>query len=362
MNDAEKVIWTAFGALMVALVGGAIRYLTKHLADRRADRVVLDSKLNISVGTNTIQRIGCPGILLSITCKSKRPAKIKSAHFSVSLTPEDLASFETGFQSPFGQSRNAALPPPRLQIPLFPASKPTNENGFILERDDVASFFFPIAVPVLPLFLKAPSEDVQVAATFFDGSNQVLGQGLLVQEMLRDVLEASGSLPMQLKVPMSMNITVSAEKLPDTGAIIGKLNPKAIRFHKPQEAMIEAEFTEERMAKCTSIFREIWNNWSQSKTLQYVVVPSQKIDTDNPSKAIGATFQIGVAEPVHTIGLVDLLVVFSILSQQTAAAKTIDTKHHSSFSVRTEITTQFSSPQASSLLKQISMREPAGSV
>ena len=113
------------------------------------------------------------------------------------------------------------------------------------------------------------------------------------------------------------------------------------------------------MAKCTSIFREIWNDWSENKTFQYVVVPSQEIDTDNPSKAIGATFQIGVTEPVHTIGLVDLLVIFSILSQQMAGTKCVDTKRHSTFTIRSEITTQFSSAQASALLKQISMGKPS---
>lgn len=178
--------------------------------------------------------------------------------------------------------------------------------------------------------------------------------------MLRDIVEAYGSLPMQLKAPMSMNITVSAEKLPDAGAMVGKLNPNEIRFDEPQEPMIEAEFTEERMAKCTSIFREIWNDWSQNKTLRYVVVPSQEIDTDNPCEAMNATFEVGVTEPVHTMGLVDLLVVFSILSQQTAAAKTIDTKGRSKFTIRSEITTQFSNAQASALLKQISMSTPNG--
>ena len=331
MSDTEKIIWGAVGALIVALVAGVIRYIVMHYADRRTDRVLLDSQLNMSMGMEFIQRIGCPGILLSITCKSKRPAKIQNVHFSVSLMPEDLASFETGMQFSFGQSNNESLPPPRLQILLFPASKPTNENGFILERDDVAHFFFPIAVPVLPLFLKAPSENVQVTATYFDGSVEILKQGLLVQEMLRDLLEASGSFPMQLKVPMSMNITVSTEKIPDTGAMIGKTNPKTICFDKSKEPMIETVFTEERMAKCTSIFREIWNDWMRNKILRYVVVPSQEVDTDNPSKAINATFQIGVTEPAHTIGLVDLLVIFSIISQQTAAMKTIDAKSHRSF-------------------------------
>ncbi|MFH1268561.1 MAG: hypothetical protein ABIK89_22790, partial [Planctomycetota bacterium] len=104
-----------------------------------------------------------------------------------------------------------------------------------------------------------------------------------------------------------------------------------------------AGFTQERMEQCLSIFGEIWNYWSTNKTLQYVVVPSQEIDLDNPHTAMDATFGVGVTSPTHNIGLVDLLVVFSIPGQQAAAAKTIDTKDAKEFSVQTRIATSCSS-------------------
>ena len=360
MNDTEKLIWGAVGGFVVAVVGGAIRYIARRVTEKKLDRVVLDSELTVSAESATIQHIGCPGLLLSVTCKSDRPAKIANTSLSVALTPEDLASFEAGFQFPFGQSDNLTLPPPRLMIQLLPTAKPTNENGFVLERDDVARFFFPIAVPALPLFLKAPSEDVQISATFFDGSSELLKQGLSVQQMLRDVLDAYGDIPLRLKVPMSMNITVSAEKLPATGPMVGKVNPKSIRFGEPQEPMIEAEFTEERMEKCAAIFRDIWNDWGRNKTLRYVVVPSRDIDVDDPSQAMDVAFGIGVTKPVCTIGLVDLLVVFTLLSQQTAALKSIRTDDQSTVTIRSKITTQFTRSQASALLKKIAMSKPGG--
>ena len=155
-----------------------IRYVSKYFAEKGLDRVVVGSDLSISADIDTIHRIGCPGIMLTVVCKGKRAAKLAKTEFSVSLTKDDLAAFERGFQFPLGQSDNPTLPVARLYIQLIPLSKPTNDDGFVLERDDVTRFHFPIAVPPLPIFLRAPSEDVQVTATFFDGSSQILQKGL----------------------------------------------------------------------------------------------------------------------------------------------------------------------------------------
>ena len=358
MGDAEKLFWSCTGGLIVALIGAAIRHFSKHFAEKRLDRVILASDLGISGDLNTIHKIGCPGIVVTVTCKGKRSAKLASVVFSTSLTREDLAAFEKGFQFSLGHSDNSALPVARLQIELIPLSKPTNENGFVLDRDDVAHFFFPIAVPPLPVFLRAPSEDVQVTATLFDGTSQILHKGLRVQEMVRDVIDAYSSLPMQLKTQLKMSVTVSSERLADMGNQIGALNPQEINFSQSRQPVIEAAFTQERMENCLSLFREIWNHWSTSKTLQYIVVPSREIDIDNPHTAMDATFGIGITSPTHNIGLVDLLVVFSILGQQAAAAKCIDAKEAKEFSVRSTITTSYTSAQASAMLKQIALSPP----
>ncbi len=353
MDNTQKIMWVAIGGL-VTLFLAAIRYLFKYFAEKRLDRVVLDSDLSISADIDTIHRIGCPGIMLTVVCKSKRAAKLAKTEFSVSVTKDDLAAVERGFQFSFDQSDNPALPA-RLHIPLIPLSKLTNDDGFVLERDDVARFHFPIAVPPLPIFLRAPSEDVQVTATFFDGSSQVLQKGLSVQKMLRDVVDAYSSLPMRLNSQLEMSITVSTDRLSDTGNLIGTLNPNAIDFSESHQPIIEAKFTKDRMEQCVSIFGEIWNHWSTNKTLEYIVVPSQKIDLDNPHTAMDATFGIGVTSPTHNISLVDLLVIFSILGQQAATVKSIDTKDAEEYSVQTHIATSYTSAQASAMLKQITM-------
>ena len=112
------------------------------------------------------------------------------------------------------------------------------------------------------------------------------------------------------------------------------------------------------MERCLSIFGEIWNHWSTSKTLQYVVVPSQEIDLDHPHTAMDATFGIGITSPKRDIGLVDLLVLFSVLGQQAATAKSIDTKGAKEVSVQSGITTSYTSAQATALLKQIAISPP----
>lgn len=357
MSDAEKLIWGAACTLVVA----AVCYVAKRIVEKRADRVVLDSGLSICVNAETIERVGCPGMLLSITCRSNRPAKLKGADLSVVLTKDDLATFERGFQSSLGQSSNEELPPPRLHVPLLPISSRTNASGLVLERDDVATFLFPIATAALPLFLKAPSEEVQATALFSDGSRRILERGLSIQTMLQDVVAACGSLPMQLKVPMEMNVTVSANGVPDIGQMIGRTNSEAISFVGPQEPAVEEAFTEERMVNCMSIVREIMNDWSLSKRLRYVVVPSQEIDAEDVLRAADTTFKIGVTEPVHIIGLIDLLVVFSVLAQQATALRNADAAGHSTFSVRSQATTRYSRSQVSAILRQISFSNPARS-
>ncbi len=359
MDDTEKLIWGCTGALIVALVGAVVRYISKYYTEKRLDRVVVIGDLSISGDIDMIHRVGCPGIVLSIVCKGKRVAKIAKAEFSVSLTKNDLAAFERGFQFPLGQSVNQALPVARLSIQLIPLSKPTNDDGFVLERDDVAKFLFPIAVPPLPVFLNAPSEDVQVTATFFDGSSQVLQKGLHVQRLLRDVIEAYSTLPMQMTSELTMSVTISTEQLPDLGNKIGTLNSNPISFVDHDEPLISADFTKQRMEQCVSIFGEIWDHWCTSKSLQYVVVPSQKIDVDNPQTAIDATFGVGINSPTRAIGLVDLLVVFSLLRQQSAAAKTIDTRVEKDFSIRSLVTTSYTRAEASAMLAQIKLSPPS---
>jgi len=235
MTDAEKVLWGAIGALLVALVGAAIIGVIKLLAGKRLDRILLTGHLNVSAGIDILSTIGCAGLILTITCKSKRPAKIKEAYISLIVGPNIIESFEKGFNFPFGQGSNPDLPAAKCIVKLIPISEPSNKDGYVLERDDVCRFILPIQIPILPEFAKAPSEDVSICVKYINDDEIIVMKGLEVQEAIRGLIDMHGNLPMNLKIPLSIALTVSTKTPPDSSSLVGKTNPNPIEFHGRNE-------------------------------------------------------------------------------------------------------------------------------
>jgi hypothetical protein len=233
MTDIEKILWGTFGALIVTLVGAAIIGTIKLLAGKQADRTLLTGHLDISAGIDMLSTIGCAGLILTITCKSKRPAKIKEAYISLIVGPDIVKSFEKGFNFPFGQGSNQDLPATKCIVKLIPISKPSNKDGYVLERDDVCKFVLPIQIPILPLpeFAKSPSEDVSICVKYINDDEIILMKGLEIQEAIRGLIDMCGNLPMNLKVPLSVALKVSTTTLPDSSGIVGRTNPNPILFH-----------------------------------------------------------------------------------------------------------------------------------
>lgn len=231
MTDTGEILWGAVSTLLVALVGAAIIGITKLLAGKQADRTLLTGHLDISAGIDMLNVIGCAGLILTITCKSKRPAKIKEAYISLIAGPKIIKSFERGFNFPFGQGSNPDLPSPKLIVKLIPISKPTNKDGFVLERDDICKFILPIQIPILPEFAKAPSEDVSICVKYINDDEIILMRGLEIQGAIRGLIDMHGNLPMNLKVPLSVALQVSTTTLPDSSGIVGRTNPNPILFH-----------------------------------------------------------------------------------------------------------------------------------
>lgn len=359
MNESEKFVWAGIGALVFRLLEAGIRFVFKQITENRLDRIVLNADLSHSTNVDSMERLGCPAMVVTVACKGKRTAKVAGVKLSGPLTREDLAAFEVGFQFPFGQSNNVKLPSPRLSVTLLQTTEPSNEHGFVLERDDVARFELPLAIPALPVFLSAPSEEVKLTATLFDGTDQVIKQGLVIQDFLRESLAAFKNMPMKLKQHVEMGVTVSAEELPDATEMIGRVNDEAIDIgekDRPAEPRVEEEFTKVQMGKCHSVFQRIWNAWSESKSLSYIVIPDREIDTTAPHKSIEARFRIGVSEPETDVGLVELLVIFSILRDRIAAVREIDVKGADAVKVRSVVTTSYSDLEAAQLLAQIQMK------
>lgn len=356
MDDIKNILIGAIVTLIIGLVGATIRYFAKRKTEQTLDRVELEADLNATADSGLLDRIGCPCLSVTVKCKGQRTAKVNQLVISAPLADDDLAAIESGFKFPLGQSGNPSLPAAQIHIPLIPDSERTNEHGFILERDDIAKFHFPLAVPAIPIFLKAPSEEVRITAELFDGTALVLRKGLGLQEYLRDMLKAYGNLPMSIKPDLRISVTVSAESFLDVSGMLGRVNEAAIDFDRSEtreEPIIGENFTEERIHKCVQLHESIWENWEKTKSLQYKVIPDSPVDLQNPENSSEVSFAFGINEPDHTIKLVDLLVIFALFARRVELLRSAQARGATQFQDNCIISTRFTSSQAAALLNLV---------
>lgn len=352
MNDnIERILWTVFGGVSVALIVATIKWIGGLVEKRRVDRVRLSADMKISGDLIHIERFGCPGLIATIKCISERPAKISGVNLSSGISGEDLLAFQQGFAFDFGHVDQPGLPDASLSTELLPLSQAETQEELKLERDDVQRFYFPIAFPALPLYLRSQSEDVKLIVTFNDGKTHTVMQGIQIQRLIQQVLDAFSELPMSCKQETRVSVSVAAKQMPDLGNKIGMLNAHPISFDRAKS--IGGEFDRSKMQKCFRIAAEIMGNWAKAKVLRYVVIPSQAFDAENPLSANDIVFKIGVAEPDHSVMLDELLTIFLILSRQ--ATEPIDPQTGEQ---QISISTVFTEVQASQMLKQIRMSKP----
>jgi hypothetical protein len=225
MTDMEKIAWGIVASLVVALVVA----IAKAAIRRREERVSLKASLSIVGGLEMLTAIGCPSLVLQLSCSGKRAAKVRKA--SVCLVGKDLlAAFQKGFGTDFGYV------PPRdpdlkqtLAVDLLPLSPPTVPEGYVLERGDICRFALPMMVPGLGRFAEAPSEDVTVRVEFFDGKEDILMQGLSVQGHIGDLIglyePARHRLNPGITIPISIRAISAA---PPDLSTVGSVNPRPV--------------------------------------------------------------------------------------------------------------------------------------
>jgi hypothetical protein len=203
------------------------------------DEVVVTGALSVSGDLEVLQAFGCPGVRLTVTCRSKRPAKIRGA----TLCAEGrgfLAAFGAGFAAPFHHDPPEGMESETLYVKLVRLSPPHSPEGYTLQRDDVCRFFLPVAIGGLGVFATAPPEVVTLRVTFFDGSERVLLRGEEVQHALRGLMEMSWGRAYQPKVIISGGVRVSSTTLPDDEEAVGTVNKKPILFAPPGPTPAEA--------------------------------------------------------------------------------------------------------------------------
>jgi hypothetical protein len=192
--------------------------------------VQLEGKLEVASNLQVLQAIGCPGMQLTVICRGTRQAKIKYAHLHVE-GDNFLSGFQQGFGTDFGHT---PLPgsTQTLGVKLIPLSPPNSPEGYILNRDDVCRFFYPLPHPPTVLALRAKPEQVSMGVELFDGTEQTLLSGRDIQGILETVFEVYKDRPGRLNVPISVSVRVSSLTLPKVDNV-GQVNPNYAPMAEP---------------------------------------------------------------------------------------------------------------------------------
>ena len=199
--------------------------------------VQLEGKLEVSSSLEVTQAIGCPGMRLTVICRGTRQARVKSAHMHIE-GDDFLHGYQEGFGTDFGLS-----PVPgstqTLTVKLIRLSPPNSPEGYVLNRDDVCRFFYPLPFPPTMLALRAKPEQVSVGVELFDGTQQTLLSGRDVQVILESVFEVYKDQPGRLNVPIGVSVRATSTTLPKVD-MVGKVNPNYAPMVEPEPPISSA--------------------------------------------------------------------------------------------------------------------------
>jgi len=162
-----------------------------------------------------------------IACRSTRPAKIRTAQLCVAGVSV-MAQFQKGFDKSFDHSPVEGSSE-TLAVDLVPISPRNSPEGYVLNRDDICRFFYPLPLPSTTLALNAKPDDVAIMAVYFDDSEQPVVAGETVQSNLKGMMDVYRERPGQFLGRLNMSVRALVTKLPSPDPI-GKVNAKPIDF------------------------------------------------------------------------------------------------------------------------------------
>lgn len=199
------------------------------------EAIQLEGKLDTASDLEIINAIGCPGMRLTVICRSSRPAKIQSAHLLIDDV-DVMGGFQQGFGADFGYTPLEGSTQ-TMDVTLIPLSRPNSQEGYVLNRDDVARFFYPLPLPSTTLALRAKPENLSIVVEFFDDTEQVLLSGQAVKDVLEGVFHVYQKRHGHLNVPMRIAVRVKSTTPPgpEMADLIGKVNPNYVPVAKPTD-------------------------------------------------------------------------------------------------------------------------------
>ena len=179
--------------------------------------------------------IGCPGMRLTVICRSSRPAKIQSAHLLVEDV-DMMRGLQAGFGSDLGYTQLEGSTQ-TLDVDLIRLSPPNFPEGYVLNLDDVCRFFYPLPMPPTVLTLQAKPEQVSIVVRFFDGTEQILLDGREVQEVLDGVFQVYKGRPGHVNVSVSIGVRVKSMTPPNVD-MVGRVNPNYVPMAEPDTVQL----------------------------------------------------------------------------------------------------------------------------
>ena len=231
MTETAKILLAAAAGAAGTLAVMLVVAVCKHLWGRHMDRLCLRGELSSCADFFVMNAVGCPCLELTVACSGRRRAKLEGAKLRLEGT-DLMRKFQDGFQNSLGYTPPASISDRRetLKFPMVRLVRPSvQEDIVLLERDDACKFYFPLKVPGLELFAKAPSQDVSIAVVLLDGTEHEIMRGLEIQTAVRGLIEAYGSNQYPLKITIPIEVSVRSTT-PADDSMVGKTNPKPVRF------------------------------------------------------------------------------------------------------------------------------------
>jgi hypothetical protein len=168
--------------------GGQVAHIINNYGPLPGDdRIQLEAKIDQLTDLASFSALGCVGLRFTIICRSNRPSKLQGAFLSIgglNVMEEMQKNFPNDFEyTPVaGESET-------IVMDLLPLSKANAAEGYVLNRDDVCRFLYPLPTPWTLKALQAKPHDVKMGVVAFDGTEEILLAGADIQAPLGDLFE-----------------------------------------------------------------------------------------------------------------------------------------------------------------------------
>ncbi len=117
-------------------------------------------------------------------------------------------------------------------------------------------------------------------------------------------------------------------------------------------------FNQRRMDRCIAIQRSIMDSWRLNNSFQYVVRATESVEGLSLADLRKQYVTVGVGERLTEIPFHDMLVVFSLIEQEFTALKNRTKSSATEFTIKFQISTDFTDDEAARLLSQIHIETP----